>query len=137
GLLTLSTVHHDTGYGNVWWRLAVVGIGFGLTMSPLTGAAVSSVNPQDGGLASGVSSTARQIGAILGVAGLRAIGPTPQTHGATFETGLDTAFLAAGIVTAASAILTGLWLVRKHAAEPPAPPRAQSPGSAHSPAAGR
>ncbi|MEV0401878.1 MFS transporter [Actinoallomurus sp. NPDC050550] len=137
GLLTLSTVHHDTGYGNVWWRLAIVGVGFGLTMSPLTGAAVSSVNPQDGGLASGVSSTARQIGAILGVAVLGAIVRTRQTHGATFETGLDTAFLAAGIVTAASAILTGLWLVRKHPVEPPAPPRAHSPGSAHSPAAGR
>ncbi|GAB3958446.1 MFS transporter [Actinoallomurus acanthiterrae] len=137
GLLTLSAVHHDTGYGDVWWRLAVVGVGFGLTMSPLTGASVSSVDPQDGGLASGVSSTTRQIGAILGVAVLGAIVRTRQTHGATFETGLDTAFLAAGIVTAASAILTGLWLVRKQPAEPPAPPRAQSPGSAHSPAAGR
>ncbi|WP_285582126.1 MFS transporter [Actinoallomurus iriomotensis] len=112
GLLTLSTVHHATGYGTVWWRLAVVGVGFGLAMSPLTGAAVSSVNPQDSGLASGVSSTARQIGAILGVAVLGAVVRTRQSHGATFETGLDTAFLAAGVVTAAGAILTGLWLVR-------------------------
>jgi DHA2 family methylenomycin A resistance protein-like MFS transporter len=38
GLLALGFVHADTGYGNVWWRLAVVGIGFALTMSPLTGA---------------------------------------------------------------------------------------------------
>ncbi|GLY78616.1 hypothetical protein [Actinoallomurus iriomotensis] len=112
GLLTLSTVHHATGYGTVWWRLAVVGVGFGLAMSPLTGAAVSSVNPQDSGLASGVSSTARQIGAILGVAVLGAVVRTRQSHGAPFGTGLDTAFLAAGVVTAAGAILTGLWLVR-------------------------
>jgi DHA2 family methylenomycin A resistance protein-like MFS transporter len=34
GLLALGTVHADTGYGNVWWRLAVVGAGFALTMSP-------------------------------------------------------------------------------------------------------
>jgi DHA2 family methylenomycin A resistance protein-like MFS transporter len=97
---------------------------------------VSSVNPQDGGPASGVSSTARQIGAILGVAVLGAIVRTRQTHGATFETGLDTAFLAAGIVTAASAILTGLWLVRKRL-EPPVPPRTQASDSAQSPATGR
>nr|WP_035920673.1 hypothetical protein [Frankia sp. QA3] len=38
GLLALGFVHADTGYGNVWWRLAVVGVGFALTMSPLTGA---------------------------------------------------------------------------------------------------
>lgn len=133
GLLTLSTVHHATGYGTVWWRLAIVGVGFGLAMSPLTGATVSSVDPQDGGLASGVSSTARQIGAILGVAVLGAIVRTRQTHGATFETGLDTAFLAAGIVTAASAILTGLWLVRRRPVGPPAPSQTQAPGSAQSP----
>ncbi|MEU9888820.1 MFS transporter [Sphaerisporangium sp. NPDC051011] len=30
GLLALGFVHADTGYGNVWWRLAVVGIGFAL-----------------------------------------------------------------------------------------------------------
>lgn len=68
GLLALGTVHADTGYGNVWWRLGVVGIGFALTMSPLTGVAIQAVSPQEGGLASGISSTTRQIGAVLGVA---------------------------------------------------------------------
>ena len=73
GLLALGVVHADTGYGNVWWRLAVAGIGFALTMSPLTGAAIQAVSPQEGGLASGISSTTRQIGAVLGVAVLGAI----------------------------------------------------------------
>ncbi|MEN3541376.1 hypothetical protein AAH991_40175, partial [Microbispora sp. ZYX-F-249] len=36
GLLAPGFVHADTGYGDVWWRLTVVGIGFALTMSPLT-----------------------------------------------------------------------------------------------------
>jgi len=48
GLLALGMVHADTGYGNVWWRLGVVGIGFALTMSPLTGAAIQAVSPQEG-----------------------------------------------------------------------------------------
>ncbi|MFB9601587.1 MFS transporter [Streptomyces roseofulvus] len=123
GLLALGTVHADTGYGNVWWRLTAVGIGFALTLSPLTGAAVQAVSPQEGGLASGVSSTTRQIGAVLGVAVLGAVVRTRQSDGATLEAGLDTAFLLAGAVTVATAVLTGLRLTRSRPADVPAAPR--------------
>ncbi|MGI5325486.1 DHA2 family efflux MFS transporter permease subunit [Actinomadura nitritigenes] len=115
GLLALGFVHADTGYTNVWWRLAVVGIGFALTMSPLTGAAIQSVSPQEGGLASGVSSTTRQIGAVLGVAVLGAVVRTRESGGASFEEGLNSAFVVAGIVTLATAVFTGLWLARSTA----------------------
>ncbi|MFE3181095.1 MFS transporter [Streptomyces violascens] len=112
GLLALGMVHADTGYGNVWWRLGLAGIGFALAMSPLTGAAIQAVSPQEGGLASGISSTTRQMGAVLGVAVLGAIVRTRQSGGASFEAGLNSAFVAAGTVTLASAVFTGLWLVR-------------------------
>ena len=112
GLLALGTVHAATGYGNVWWRLAVVGIGFALTMSPLTGAAIQAVSPREGGLASGISSTTRQIGAVLGVAVLGAVVRARQSGGASFEAGLNSAFVVAGVVTLAAAVLTGLWLAR-------------------------
>ncbi|MEU5084869.1 MFS transporter [Streptomyces eurythermus] len=121
GLLALGFAHADTGYGNVWWRLGITGVGFALTMSPLTGAAIQAVSPQEGGLASGVSSTARQIGALLGVAVLGAVVRTRQSDGASFEAGLDTAFTAAGAVTLTGALLTGLWLVKSKATEHPAP----------------
>ncbi|MFD0395246.1 MFS transporter [Streptomyces nogalater] len=68
-------------YGNTWWRLAVSGAGFALAMSPLTGAAIQGVGPREGGLASGISSTARQIGAVLGVAVLGAIVLGRQSRG--------------------------------------------------------
>lgn len=122
GLLALGTVHADTGYEDVWWRLAVVGIGFALTMSPLTGAAIQAVSPQEGGLASGISSTTRQIGAVLGVAVLGAIVRTRQSGGASFEIGLDSAFVAAGAVTLAAAVMTGLWLAKAKAVEDSAVP---------------
>ncbi|HEY3511738.1 MAG TPA: MFS transporter [Kribbella sp.] len=112
GLLALGMVHAGTGYGNVWWRLALVGVGFALTMSPLTGAAIQAVSPQEGGLASGICSTTRQIGAVLGVAVLGAIVRTRQSDGASFEAGLNSAFLAAGAVTLATAVFTGLWLAK-------------------------
>ncbi|MET7345833.1 DHA2 family efflux MFS transporter permease subunit [Streptomyces sp. NPDC005547] len=128
GLLALGTVHADTGYGNMWWRLAVVGTGFALTMSPLTGAAIQSVSAQEGGLASGISSTTRQIGAVLGVAVLGAVVRTRESGGASFEAGLDSAFVAAGAVTLTTAAFTGLWLARSRAAETtPAPEAATAP----------
>lgn len=119
GLIALGLVHEHTAYGNVWWRLAIVGIGFGLTMSPLTGAAIASVSPQEGGLASGVSSTTRQIGAVLGVAVLGAIVRTRQSGGASFETGLNTAFLTAGAITLTCAIFTALYLTTPTPQNPP------------------
>ncbi|MET9359066.1 MFS transporter [Streptomyces sp. NPDC006617] len=122
GLLALGTVHADTGYGNLWWRLGLAGAGFALAMSPLTGAAIQAVSPQEGGLASGISSTTRQIGAVLGVAVLGAVVRTRQSGGASFETGLNSAFLAAGAVTAAAAVFTGLWLTRSKPAKDSAPP---------------
>ncbi|MFF4621590.1 MFS transporter [Nonomuraea jabiensis] len=127
GLLALGFVHADTGYANVWWRLAIVGIGFALTMSPLTGAAIQAVSPQEGGLASGISSTTRQIGAVLGVAVLGAVVRTREAGGASFEAGLDSAFVAAGVVTLAGAVFTGLWLVRSRTAEIPAPQAVTTP----------
>ncbi|BCJ37181.1 MFS transporter [Actinocatenispora thailandica] len=112
GLLALGAVHASTSYGNVWWRLAAVGAGFALTLSPLTGAAIQSVGPQEGGLASGVSSTARQIGAVLGVAVLGAVVRAQQSGGASFGAGLDDAFRTAGILTLGTGVVTSLWLTK-------------------------
>jgi EmrB/QacA subfamily drug resistance transporter len=127
GLLALGFVHADTGYTNVWWRLAAVGIGFALTMSPLTGAAIQAVAPREGGLASGISSTTRQIGAVLGVAVLGAVVRTRQSSGASFEQGLDSAFVVAGAVTLATAVLTGLWMIRSTEPARPASPAPHVP----------
>ena len=123
GLLALGMVHADTGYGNVWWRLGVVGVGFALTMSPLTGAAIQAVSPQEGGLASGISSTTRQIGAVLGVAVLGAVVRGRQSGGASFGAGLASAFVAAGAITLAAAVLTGLRLARSEPVDDSAAPR--------------
>ncbi|MFJ9175939.1 MFS transporter [Streptomyces sp. NPDC102360] len=135
GLLAFGMVHADTGYGNVWWRLGLAGIGFALVMSPLTGAAIQAVTPQEGGLASGISSTTRQIGAVLGVALLGAVVRTRQSGGASFEAGLNSAFVAAGAITLVTAVFTGLWLARsKPAGDSAAPQRSTGPDAV---AAGR
>ncbi|MEW2522041.1 MFS transporter [Actinacidiphila alni] len=136
GLLTLGLVHADTAYAAVWWRLALVGSGFALAMSPLTGAAIHAVSPQEGGLASGISSTTRQIGAILGVALLGAVVRTRQSGGASFGAGLSSAFLMAGAITLTTAAFTALCLTK-----PPrtsaAPQRPAATAASEAPSAGR
>ncbi|MEV5554996.1 hypothetical protein AB0L44_15210 [Nonomuraea wenchangensis] len=99
-------------------------------MSPLTGAAVQAVSPQEGGLASGVSSTTRQIGAVLGVAVLGGIVHTRESGGASFESALDSAFLTAGAVTPACTVFTGLWLTAEQSGGRAVgePPLTASPG---------
>lgn len=123
GLVALGMVHADTGYGNVWWRLGVVGIGFALAMSPLTGAAIQAVSAQEGGLASGIISTTRQIGAVLGVAVLGAVVRARESGGASFGAGLNSAFVVAGVITLATAVFTGLWLARSKPAPDATEPR--------------
>jgi EmrB/QacA subfamily drug resistance transporter len=132
GLLALSFVHSDTPYVNVWWRLSLIGIGFGLAMSPLTAAAISTVAPQEGGLASGVSNTSRQIGSVLGVAVLGTIVRVEQSHGASFTTALNAAFLTSGLITLGVAAIAAIGLTRSRAAAPPhgaaaAPPQPAVP----------
>ncbi|MGW0886159.1 hypothetical protein [Streptomyces sp. NPDC002671] len=90
-------------------------------MSPLTGAAIQAADPHESGLASGISSTTRQIGAVLGVAVLGAVVRARQSGGASFEAGLDSAFAVVGAVTLAAAVGTGLWLVRSRPTPTPTP----------------
>ncbi|MFF1344928.1 hypothetical protein ACFVZJ_02905 [Streptomyces sp. NPDC058322] len=53
---------------------------------------------------------------------LGAVVRTRQSGGASFETGLNSAFLAAGAITSATAVLTGLWLASSKPTEGPAAP---------------
>lgn len=73
GMLALIGVHADTGYGRIWWALALIGGGFGLMLSPLSAAVLSAVSPQRSGLASSTLNVSRQVGAVIGVALLGAL----------------------------------------------------------------
>jgi EmrB/QacA subfamily drug resistance transporter len=67
-ILSLTHIHVDTGYGEILWNLVLSGFGGGLTIAPLTTAAMNSVLPLQEGIASAVSNMSIQIGVILGVA---------------------------------------------------------------------
>jgi EmrB/QacA subfamily drug resistance transporter len=70
GLATLSFIQFsaDTEYGAIWWKLVLCGFGVGLTLAPLTAAAMNTVAPTQTGIASGVLNTSNRLGGVLGVA---------------------------------------------------------------------
>ena len=104
-----------------------VGAGVGLAIPSLLGAGSMSLTPARFGTGSGILNTGRQVGTVLGVAGLVAIlsGMSPTDPVATFQHGavlIIAFFAAAGVV--AAALLT--QTARPAAAREPA----GSPGEA-------
>lgn len=69
GMAWLAQIGPDTDYWTgVALPIAVLGIGQGLTLGPLTLAGVSGVAPQDAGAASGLVNASHQLGGSLGLA---------------------------------------------------------------------
>jgi len=73
GFLLLSTIEPDTGFGAVWWKLALVGVGIGCMFAPLTLAVMASTPPQRAGLGSSMINTTRLAGFTAGAAVLGTI----------------------------------------------------------------
>lgn len=68
GLLLLALGGRHPSLGFLALAYLAVGAGTGMVSSPLTTTTVSALPPDQGGVAAGVTGTARQIGAVLGVA---------------------------------------------------------------------
>lgn len=73
GIFLLSQISVTTTWQSLILPLAIVGAGVGLCMAPLTSAVMSTVAPEKSGNASGILSTGRQLGALLGIAVLGAV----------------------------------------------------------------
>ncbi len=72
-LLLLSGIQVGTPYGTLWWKLAMLGSGFGLASAPAVAAAVTTMPGAQAGVASAVANSGRQVGGALGVAVLGAV----------------------------------------------------------------
>ena len=87
-------------YAQLWWKLAMLGAGLGLSISPATAAGVAAM-PTQAGVASAVITTSRQVGGALGVAVLGAVAAarygraTPASDPAAFLSGVHAAYLLA------------------------------------------
>jgi EmrB/QacA subfamily drug resistance transporter len=68
-----SQITVDTGYGRLLPTFSLMGLGVGLTMSPMSTAAMNAVKETKAGLASGILSMNRMVGGTFGVAAVGAL----------------------------------------------------------------
>ncbi|WP_225825095.1 MFS transporter [Streptomyces naphthomycinicus] len=105
GLLAASTADAHTPYALYACWLLVISAGTGLAMPALTLGVVVSLPPHQAGLGSGLGTSAREIGAALGVA---VAGTTLAGH-ADFAGGMGPALRVVGVtvLVATAAVVTG------------------------------
>jgi EmrB/QacA subfamily drug resistance transporter len=72
-LFLQSRITIDTGYGSLLPTFALMGLGIGLTMSPMSTAAMNAVHEAKAGVASGILSMSRMVGGTFGVAAVGAL----------------------------------------------------------------
>jgi EmrB/QacA subfamily drug resistance transporter len=97
GLSWLGALSAETGLVWVIAPASIAMLGGGLMFAPITVAATSGVTPDQGGLASGLLNTTRQIG---GVVGLAALGTIAASHTSAVADQGHVEALAAGYATA-------------------------------------
>jgi EmrB/QacA subfamily drug resistance transporter len=112
-LLALTGIRAGTPYAELWWKLAMLGAGLGLSISPATAAGVAAMPGSQAGVASAVISTSRQVGGALGVAVLGAVAAARQAVTGSFLAGVHAAYLLAGVALVAGALLA-LAFLRQH-----------------------
>ena len=126
GLLWFSRIDAGGNFGtDVLGPSLLAAIGLGLSFVPVTIAAVTGIEPQEAGLASGLINTAQQIGGALGVAVLSSIatsrtagfGPGAEADPVAVTEGFQTAFLVGAGFAIVGAILAATLISSRDARE--------------------
>ncbi|MET7806545.1 MFS transporter [Micromonospora chersina] len=92
----------------------VAALGMSLAFIPSLGTAISSARPEEGGLASGIVNTSYQVGSALGLAAMTAVASSAGADQLgdlpALTDGYSAAFVGAGIIAAAGAVIAGITL---------------------------
>jgi EmrB/QacA subfamily drug resistance transporter len=78
--LLTRVLEPTTSYASLWWILAAMGLGLGLTLSPATAAVFTATPPDRTGLGSSMFTTSNEIGNTLGIAVIGALVLQQFTH---------------------------------------------------------
>ncbi|MFG2003906.1 MFS transporter [Spirillospora sp. NPDC048911] len=125
GMGWLSLVRPDgTFWVDVLPASLVAALGMSLAFIPSLGTAISSARPEEGGLASGIVNTSYQVGSALGLAAMTAIasaqGADQLGNLPALTNGFSAAFLGAGVIVLAGAVLAAVTLRSSRPAPEPA-----------------
>ncbi|HEY6780093.1 MAG TPA: MFS transporter [Thermoleophilaceae bacterium] len=118
GLLLLSTLGPDSGYGTVAAGLVLMGFGMGSTMAPATESIMSSLPLDHAGVGSAMNDTVRMVGGTLGVAVLGSLlssGYGADMEGATHSLPEPAAGAAQNSIGGASAVAERIGGAAGHA----------------------
>jgi DHA2 family methylenomycin A resistance protein-like MFS transporter len=124
GFVALLGLEPGTGFGRAWWAIALLGVGTGLALPPMTATAVSAVEAAQAGMASAVHNASRQIGQTFAVAVLGTIlferageaaahAPLSAAAAAAWADGLRLALGVAACALAVVAVATALLIPRR------------------------
>ena len=107
GLLGLMATGVHSTYGLLVIPFLAVGFGMSFTMPAATAAIMQAAPVANGGIASGVLNSARQVGGVIGVA---LLGTLVAAHRSSFIRGLHIGMLIAGVAFLFGAILVLLFV---------------------------
>ncbi|MFG3299691.1 MFS transporter [Micromonospora chersina] len=115
GLGWLALVRPDGTFAvDVLPASLVAALGMSLAFIPSLGTAISSARPEEGGLASGIVNTSYQVGSALGLAAMTAVASSAGADQLgdlpALTDGYSAAFVGAGIIAAAGAVVAGVTL---------------------------
>jgi len=126
GLVLIGALVTDTsGYGTIMGPLFVTGAGIAIAFPTVTTAVMRSVGPVQTGVASGISNTFRQVGAVFGVAIAAAIFATEGSYRtpSEFVDGFRPAFIALGVLCTIG-VFAGFTIRRSTSVATPIPAQA-------------
>jgi EmrB/QacA subfamily drug resistance transporter len=136
GLLLMRGISADSSWTHLIPGFIVAGAGSGMINPPLASTAVGVVAPKDSGMASGISSTFRQVGIATAIAAFGSIfahklaGATAQTLDLHYASALNELLLIAAVIALATGLIS-IPLIRPrdyvaHGAPAPSQPPAPS-----------
>jgi MFS family permease len=134
GLLLIGAlVSYSSGYRTIVGPLFIAGAGIAIAFPTVTTAVMRSVGPDETAVASGISNTFRQVGAVFGVAIATAIFAAEGSYRTTseFVDGLSPAFITLGVLCAIGVLAGGRLRRRPSAGSPRTAPMATRPQRAH------
>ena len=119
GLLWLARAPVDGSYlVDIFPSMVLLGLGAGMAFNPVLLAAMSEVEPQESGLASGIVNTSFMMGGALGLAVLASVAASRtsslldagNSEASALTSGYNAAFLIGAIFAGAAALIGGLLL---------------------------
>jgi EmrB/QacA subfamily drug resistance transporter len=115
GIIWLSGLGADSRYSALIAPLLLIGLSQGASLSPLTAAAMTDVQPSDAGAASGLVNVSHQFGGTLGLSVLTvaySYGAQSSDSIANISAGISMAFLWSSVMLALAVIVALALIVR-------------------------